>query len=168
MVRFITGYIKKTEHYSAERFIAAMIGLEIASLIIMNLSLYIFTLLGVDLVGDYNWEIDIIDNHHWLFALIILCVLGPFFETILFQLIPIAILSRWINNRVVPIIISAVIFTVLHSYPPFLLIFIFFSGLFYAWSITVFRKEGCISSVIITSIIHGLTNLIAFVLYITG
>lgn len=167
MVSFIANYFIRTESYSASRFIIEMFLLQIIGLIILNFIIGFVSYLGYDPIGIYNFKENyLIDNYHWFFALLVICCVVPLFETIISQFIPIVIVSRWTKNRVMPIILSATLFTFLHSYSVIVLFYIFFSGIIYAWSFMVFNQKGCVAGVIVTSIIHGLDNFMAFILLI--
>lgn len=167
MIRFITEYFRKTESYSAGRFIAEMFFLEVAGDLVLYAIVGIAAYLSIDLIGHYNWDENyLIDNYHWFFALMVLCFFGPFLETIFLQCIPVLLISRWTSNRLIPVVCSAALFAVLHSYPTAVLFVIFFSGLIYAWSFTLFCRDGCISGVFITTIIHGMGNFLTYILFI--
>lgn len=167
MISFIVEYFRKTESYSAERFIAEMFLLKLAGQVVLYLILGFAAYFNIDLVGHYNWgENYLIDNYHWFFAMITLCLFFPLLETIFLQCIPVLLISRWTSSKLVPVVCSAALFAVLHSYPTAVLFVIFFSGLIYAWSFTVFYRDGCISGVVITTIIHGMGNFLAYILFI--
>lgn len=85
-------------------------------------------------------------------------VLAPFIETFLAQLLPIEIIKKFLSNSKVVIIISSLVFMLMHY--PVLEFFpsAFMVGLILAWAWTVKRDLGLMKTCIIVSLIHSLHN----------
>ena len=84
--------------------------------------------------------------------------IAPFLETILGQIIPIALISKVTSSKRIILTTSALVFMILH-YP----VIEFFPsamaiGYLLAWAWTVKRKSGFIKAFIMISLIHSLHN----------
>jgi membrane protease YdiL (CAAX protease family) len=164
VVNYIVKYFRNTRNYSAERFILEMfLILFVIKYSILGISFFVFPMFGMDVLNDFEGRGELLLRFHWVFSFFLVCIFMPFFETITAQMIPILVGAKFINSKLLLILISASIFTYLHSsYPAIILVYIFFAGIIYAWSFITYRKEGCFAAVFITSIIHGLSNLPPF------
>jgi membrane protease YdiL (CAAX protease family) len=164
MVNRISKYINDTKDYKPSRFILEMFliifGLQIFFVVIPHLA---ENILDVKLHVNFNDREILLNRYHWLTALLIACIFGPFIETVFAQAIPITLIYKITNNTFLIIFISATVFSLLHkSYPPLYLTFIFITGIIYAWSFITQKNKGCISALLITTIIHGLANFIPY------
>jgi membrane protease YdiL (CAAX protease family) len=157
-------YLNKTSDYSPGRFILEMF-------LIISLMQVLFTVgpqlienvLNVSLHVHFDDRENLINRYHWITAFLIACIFVPFAETILAQAIPITILGKITGNITLLLIVSALFFTFLHrSYPPLYQFYIFLTGLVYAWSFITYKGKGCLSALLITTIIHGLANLFPY------
>jgi len=161
---YIVKYFRNTRNYSAERFILEMFFiLFVLKYAIKGISFFVFPMFGMDVLNNFEGRGELLLRFHWVFSFFLVCIFMPFVETITVQMIPIIVGSKFITSKLTLILISASIFTYLHSsYPAIFLVYIFLAGIIYAWSFITYRKEGCFAAVFITSIIHGLSNLPPF------
>lgn len=102
----------------------------------------------------------------WLQALLVLCIVTPLIESVIFQGIPIWIISKFSNNKLLLIISSSLVFVYFHSsingsfaY----LLTIFSAGLILAWSFFVFSKRSFNTGVFVATAIHFLYNFTVFI-----
>ncbi len=161
MITFLSTYLHKTTHYSAGRFIAEMALIILFLLMVMSLVDQILLYTGMDLLGDYeHWFVDYIKNQSFIKSFLIICLIAPVSESVLLQAVPITITSTITPKKHLQTIISAFIFTMLHGYPLVLMPLLFITGSLFAWSYIVFRKHGWGYAVFITSVIHGIANLL--------
>lgn len=172
MIRFVTEYFRKTESYSAGRFIAEMFLLTILSKIfVITLTLtfiVIYEPLETFLVGEMDENVQQFTGLTWIMGLLIVCIIFPFLESFIGQGIPIWVLSYFFNNRAFNLIASTLWFVYLHSFIlngiSFALI-IFFGGIVFSWCFMVFFKRGFWKAIIVTTIVHSLSNITAFIAF---
>jgi membrane protease YdiL (CAAX protease family) len=164
MVNRISKYFNNTKDYKPSRFILEMFliifALQILFVVTPSLAENVF---NVKLHVNFDDREILLNRYHWLTAFLIACLIVPFIETVFAQAIPITLICKITNNTFLIIFISATIFTLLHkSYPSLYLSFIFISGIIYAWSYNIQKNKGCVSALLITTIIHGLANFIPY------
>ncbi len=173
MIKLIVKYFQKTEGYSTGRFIVEMYTITLISKIVLSILFFIYwkvlnsngVAFGVDIDSYSN---SFLNGIHWVIGFIIICIIAPFFETIIGQLIPILISSRIFNKITYILGSSVMINTVLHY--PFdiheLSILLFLSTIL-AWSFLTYMKEGYWKAIFVTATIHALNNFIPFVMIYT-
>lgn len=166
MIRYISNYFKNTEKYSTGRFIFEMyVILFLLKFVFLGLAVEILSVFDIEILGEFDGRILFFEKLHWVTGFFILCIVSPIFETVFSQALPIIIFSLISKRNELLIVASASLFTYLHiSYPVIGLVYIFMAGIVYAWSFIVYRDKGCIAAVLITSLIHGLSNFIPFIL----
>lgn len=164
MVKLLKNYFRNTTAYSPERFI-----LEMFLIIFVLKNLFIIVASGlhyyvdIDLVSELIVKENFLAKYHWIIGFIIVCVAAPIIETIFVQAIPINLVYRLSDNKLILIFTSASLFSILHSsHNYFFIIYYLLAGVIYAWSYIVYRKEGCIAACFVTAIIHSLSNLFPF------
>jgi hypothetical protein len=165
MARSIQLYIEGTKSYSEWRFIGEMyLILLFSKYILLNLVVWIFSNFEIDLIGEFDGGGSFLQGLHWFTGFFMACVFLPILETIFLQAIPILLVSLVSKSISLQIFLSALLFTFMHSsYPGVVLFYIFIAGVIYAWSYKVYQKEGCIAAILITSMIHGLSNFLPFI-----
>lgn len=95
--------------------------------------------------------------------LLFLVIIGPLFETFLFQHLVIIFFNKIINNHIIITIISAILFGLSHYYSIFYMFYSFILGILLAYSYIIYFKYKKQSPFITVFIIHLLRNLIAFI-----
>lgn len=164
MVEYIRNYLKKTTTYSPGRFIFEMYLVALILKVIVLISVVPFAILFESLeyrlFGDFSDGTSQFDEYSFLSAIILMCIVMPFFESIFFQGIPILTLSYLTQKRFIYIFISSLIFTAVHSTVYISFIFILFSaGIVFAWCFINYYKKSFWKAIMITTAVHGLYNL---------
>lgn len=96
---------------------------------------------------------------------IVLIFIAPFLETLLLNYLPFKVLNKFKCNNCLIIIISSLIFSLLHNYSCVYMIFAFFSGLIInSFFMIIYKQSDEIISSFYTFLLHSLYNLIIFLL----
>lgn len=110
-------------------------------------------------------------SHSWI-GMVLIVVIGPIFETLLFQMIPIssirAMISKETNAFIVSTLVSSIAFALTHGiYGKYYILYAFVCGVVLAMSynLSIYRKESPFLSVFI---IHALWNLLFLLLLKAG
>lgn len=162
----IITYFKKIQNYDDIRFIIELTALAFLSRFFIALPVEIFLdILGVKLgnpnIYSFNFTKDI-----WNILLYI-CVIAPFIETILFQMLPIRILEFIKIPKTLILIITTAVFSYAHYHEGLInAIGMIPMGFLFAWSYLVRQKDSWWKALLIVVIIHGLSNFIATMLYL--
>lgn len=159
IVNLINNYLKKVEDYPDWRFVfeLTMVAFILKILFIIIFGL-IFILLGLPVDPDLSFEEGMAKNN--FFIIVILTTLFASFETLTSQWFIIWLASKFIGSIYWKIIISAIIFSLLHT-EPLLVITVFPIGILLAWSFIIKRKKSRWKAFWVTTAIHILHNLIA-------
>lgn len=103
-----------------------------------------------------------------IFNIINTCILGPFFETLIFQSLVKFILQKikgLKNNKIIIILISSILFGADHYYNIAYIFKAFISGIFYAYSYTLYKDKDQ-HPILVVTIIHSLHNsIVALFMY---
>lgn len=141
----------------------------LAKIFIIALSLMVVVIyepLETIFLGESDESVSQFTGLTWKEGLLVLCIILPFFESIIGQGIPVWLLSFVSNSRVFYAILSSLWFTYLHSIIlegiAFALI-IFFGGLIFAWCFIVYKEKGFWKAIFITTSVHFLSNFTAFI-----
>lgn len=162
----IIRYFKKIQNYDDLRFIIEITALAFLSRFFIALPIeIILEILGVKLgnpnIYNYNFAKDI-----WNIILYI-CVIAPFIETILFQLLPIKILEFIKTPKTLILIITTAVFSYAHYHEGLInAIGMIPMGFLFAWAYLVRQKKSWWKALLIVTLIHGLSNFIATILYL--
>ncbi|MCH8550237.1 MAG: CPBP family intramembrane metalloprotease, partial [Balneolaceae bacterium] len=164
MVRLISNYFQNTERYTGVRFVLEMyLILLFMNYFVLNVILGIFSLFDINVIGEFDGRRSFLLNYHWFVGFLIVCVMAPIFETIFLQALPICLTSLITKNKLVQVFVSTLLFTSLHSSYPFIaLIYVFTAGVIYAWCYIVYRRKGLIIAILVTGIVHSMSNFIPF------
>jgi len=148
MTSFISNYFKKTCNYSAGRFILEMyllaILIKVNLIVFILIATIIYEPIEYFLFGETDNSISQFDQLNWLAALLILCIILPFIESIVGQGIPILFLSYITSKKFLLVICSSLWFTYLHNLAFESLayaIIIFFAGIIFAWCFIAYQKK---------------------------
>ena len=172
MIRFIVKYFKNTESYSIGRFIFEMYLLAtFAKILIIIFSLtaaVVYEPFETIFFGETDESVSQFTGLTWIEGLLILCIVLPFIESIIGQGIPIWLLTKVTNNKMLYVVISSVWFAYLHSIIlegiSFALI-VFFGGIIFAWCFTVYKEKGFWKGLLVATCVHILFNFTVFVTY---
>lgn len=93
-------------------------------------------------------------------------ILGPFFETLLFQFIPVKLLSTYVffkKKKIWIVLISALLFALTHLYSSYYFIYTFLMGinLVLFFFIMEFKNKG--SGLWHATLLHAIINLMVFI-----
>ena len=127
----------------------------------------LFTSIIISLLSNERPEVPF-PNYGKLFLFFVAVLVSPFIETILFQALPLIIIKKLVKHKYklwVYLSFSALIFMLFHPYSITYIIVTLVIGFIFAffYYVATFRKEPAI---ILISIIHGIYNMIVFVLYV--
>lgn len=111
-----------------------------------------------------DFFIDLMKNDPITYILV-LVIIAPFLETLIFQALVIEIVLK-VNKKAVKwaIVLSALVFGLAHSYNIFYVFATFIIGLFYAWLYVFFKLHRKENAFLFVSLIHLTNNLIAGVI----
>lgn len=170
MIRFVREYFKKTESYSAGRFIAEMSLITIASKVFLSFSILLlvdfFYIDEALFLGQFEDRADsLLDGLHWLLGFVLLCVFVPLFESLVGQMIPISLIRFFSKEKTTQVLFSVIVNTSFH-YPFAIYGFIVTCILSFilAWGYILYRKEGIWKAILVITTIHGLYNFIPFMM----
>lgn len=174
----IKKYFEGTEKYSLFRLILEFGLISIFSKFIVGLIIVIsigtfYILPKVLLDPNFNLEAFSLPEHkqtavenvknEGIIALItafFVVFVTPPIETLIFQILPIWVVSFFSKRRLYMVIISTLFFTLPHGYEyPIIALFIFPSGVFLAWSYIITAKKSKLKAFFVTSSIHLIFNL---------
>ena len=161
----ITKYIHKLQSYSDIRLILEVTVLANLWKIILVIIFTIYALADME-----RFDIPITQSAFRnlfykgsVFALLYGLFLGPFIETIFAQTLVIRVMSFFTKSSIFPVIISTLIFSLIHNEGD--QIFAFYMGIILATVYLLKRKTtSTLQAIKVTFIIHSLTNLFAILL----
>ncbi|MDU1348031.1 CPBP family intramembrane glutamic endopeptidase [Clostridium butanoliproducens] len=158
-------YLLKTHNYlknlSTFKFIIAILILKRVSLLFFSPITYIL----FSFAKNPNAGPPIYSSFT-MFNIIDTCILGPFFETLIFQSLVIFILQKikgLKNNNIIIILISSILFGVAHYYNVAYIFKAFIAGILYAYSYLVYKDKDQ-HPIWVVTIIHALHNSIVTLL----
>lgn len=181
MLKRIKEYIRKTESYSVKRIIIEFSLLAIATKpvnfilsILVITFIAIFILLPILLINpafDLNQIILPTDQHpasekikmggiEGFITFLEGITIVPMKETLLWQVVPIWIVSCFTKKRKIAVIVSAIIFALVHFYP-LQIIFVFPVGLILAWAYIIIKPKSFWKAYFATALIHSFYNLVS-------
>lgn len=113
--------------------------------------------------ADYNFHL----SQNYIDFLFSLTILGPIFETIVGQWLPIQIGMIFTKNKLFLIFVSATHFSLIHSYagPSSFLLSLPFSFIF-AWIFIEKRNKGFLQAFLLTAAVHSLYNLMVGLVFL--
>ncbi len=158
--------LTKAQTYSTWRFIVEITVLAFLSrfFIVFPTAIILYSL-GINL-GNANIEHFDFSKHIFQ-TLFFVTVIGPFIETILFQVIPISILKLLRFPARIILFITTLIFALAHLEDGLInFIGMLPIGFLFNWSFFVRSKKSFFEAFFVVFVIHGLTNLLAIILYI--
>lgn len=91
-------------------------------------------------------------------------IVAPPIETFFGQFLPISIVGKFTNRNSVKIFFSAIIFSLSHLPVLGFLIGAFLIGMIFSWGYIIKSKQSKKKAFLLITLIHGLHNLIAFLL----
>lgn len=164
----ISSYFKNLEHHKTPGFIAEVTTLAFISRFIISFpAILIVSLLGFNL-GRPNIDMFEFGNQtQTIIELIYICIIGPFIETIIFQLIPIKVLQFFRINVPITIFLTTLLFAYAHLHEGLVnFVGIMPISFLLVWAFVVRQKISTKNALFSVFFIHGLTNFIAAVLYL--
>lgn len=155
-----SGLLKKLENTNEIIFVIVIaliaLAIKIPGTIIGDLLLVIFNLNRPPFISDLQIpEITIID-------FISSIIIAPPLETVLGQLLPILIVSKFTNKNSIKIIISAIVFALWHLPVLGFLPGAFLIGVVFSWALIVKLNQSRFKAFFLVTLSHLLHNLIAF------
>jgi len=168
--RLVKNYYRKTLNYSAVRYIA-----EIVILIILFKLTFAFTglTIGEFFSSDFsetqlekNFEYQNLSEKH---LILIVVLIVPCIETMLFQWAPIQLLKKITNNYIIIILLTGFIFAIAHlSYDILYAFSMLPYGLVFSWIFYCKQKQSLWIAFFYTSAVHAGANLISVIFIIAG
>lgn len=163
--RLIARYFDHTKKYSNLRYILELtlvcfVG-KIISVIFFG---FIFSLFSYNPTPDTSTEQDLIK--HGILGMILLVILFAGIETTISQWFTTWALSKILKNKVILIMLSALVFALLHL-EPLLIVAVYPIGLVLTWTFLLKRQNSLWEAFYVTTSIHALHNLIVLVLFMT-
>ncbi|NBC58980.1 MAG: CPBP family intramembrane metalloprotease [Bacteroidetes bacterium] len=146
--------------------------MDILSYIITTTFLYFILTIPIGVFFVYfkigNEELGgiVIENHSFFGLFFLTVIFTPILETLIAQVLPIELINRFFPNKnnLIPILISAFLFAVMHfAYSIWYSLVIFPLGLLLANTYVIFKKRKE-SSFWVTAAIHSLRNLIGIII----
>jgi len=91
-------------------------------------------------------------------------IMTPFFETVIFQVLPIELFQKIKWSKMFTIVICAIIFAMAHAwdYGFVYALLVIPMGLLFAVYYVVLRERGRVLAILSVSLIHGILNLVSF------
>lgn len=142
----------------------------------INLAMFIFLTIFICLILSFLvtrfFPVDALKNsvsegvNNDGFLIVLVVIIGPLFETLLFQEICIsairALMHRPKHNLYLSVIISASLFSITHTYSVYYILYSFVSGLIFAlaYYVAIYRRQSAFFTIFL---IHSIWNLIVFV-----
>jgi hypothetical protein len=156
----VNKYFQRTKKYSAKRFILEMSILAfILKIGVIILSGLFFLSIGViPPASDISYEKELIEQG--ILSATVFIILAAAFETLTAQAFILWIMAYFTKNIFWQILVSSVIFALLHV-DPMLIAIVFPIGIVLAWSYKVYRNKSFLMAFLVTTIIHVNHNLFA-------
>jgi membrane protease YdiL (CAAX protease family) len=100
-----------------------------------------------------------------LYIFLLVVIIAPFIETLLFNTLPIKIIQYFIKNKYIIILLSSIVFALIHTYSVAYIFMTYFGAI----SINTFylvteEKKGLLKASGLTVLLHSVYNLIGFLL----
>ena len=138
--------------------------------------LYLFVFLIIEEISDwlgywvFNYfepgfsdvSVDMFKGMSLTRAFMILVLIAPFIETIICQFAIIELLKKLKLSNQLTVLITAVIFGLLHDYNGFYIVMTVVAGFIFAYYYVALREQGRWYAIFYVFLLHGLANLIAF------
>ncbi len=162
----MTSYFNKIQTYSSLRFIVEVTILAFLSrFIIVFPTAFILLFLGINIgspnIDSYDFQNDIV------FLLFFITIIGPLIETVIFQLIPISLLHFLRLPTWFILIVITLIFAAAHLEDGLInFIGMIPIGFLFNYAFWVRKKHSVGKAFFEVFIIHGLTNLLAILMYL--
>lgn len=128
------------------------------SLLVSAIWVIIASLISV----EYDVSVNPLQGVSKIELLAVACVIAPLLETWLVQMIPIEMMKRYVRVEVA-VVLSALLFGLMHTYSTFYIINMFFVGLVFSTAYVWWAKRSLIHPFWIVCGIHFLKNLLAFI-----
>lgn len=162
-LNFIRKYLNRTKSYTSTRFI-----IELSFLAVLGKILIAFFIGVLIYANDINASklptpgYQKISSPILLFFL--LCILGPVIETIIGQWLPITLIKKITSNTNLVMWIDVMLFTFAHywSYGFIQSFFVLPSAIVLAWSFILHSDDSFLKAFWITTSIHAVYNIVAF------
>lgn len=160
----VSGYLYRAAQYSTARLIIEAVAL---TYLVKVIAILLAGLLVV--VFHYGLQIPILEvpptlqGHELVEFAIYAIFFAPLFETLVGQLIPIALVSYFTKNKIVAIVVSAISFALPHI-EPVTVFFSFFIGLIFAIVFIIKKKSSTLAAFTTTAVVHMLHNVVANIL----
>lgn len=141
----------------------------VSSLALLILFAHLISFICPCILGEVNCDLKYLENTNGLFIFFFVgSIFSPLIETVIFQLIPVSIYDRYVNNktsgkRLIVIIASAGIFGLTHHYNLLTIIDAAIAGIIFTTIFFYFKERGK-SGFFFTFLIHSLFNTYAFIL----
>jgi uncharacterized protein len=114
----------------------------------------------IDPLYDADQQIPALTTGDFIISVIV----APLIETLLGQLLPIAILSRFTQNRAILITVSGLVFGLMHFPVIEFLLAAFCVGIILSWGYLIKLPKGKLTAFTFVTLIHAFHNLIAYLL----
>jgi membrane protease YdiL (CAAX protease family) len=134
--------------------------------VVFNLILQYLISLAVHFIDEKAFEISLLNDKSLLYIFVLTCIFAPILETYLFQYLIIENCYKYIKkNKVVwSILISSVVFAVLHYYSFLYIISTFLLASSYAFFYIVAKKKRGVNAYWVIVLVHAIQNFIPFVM----
>ncbi|MFU1857268.1 type II CAAX prenyl endopeptidase Rce1 family protein [Sphingobacterium sp. NGMCC 1.201703] len=153
-----------------QKYINRLFNLPVPYLYAVTLIAYVVidvlcNLVLIDLLNLASVSNEVVRDQGILKTFLFAIILGPFFETLLFQFIPVKLLSTYTffkERKLLIALISALLFALTHTYSFYYFILSFLMGgvFVFFFLIMEFRKKG--TGLLHTIFLHAIINLIVF------
>ncbi len=157
---YLTKFYEKTTSQGIVKYILSLFVLSFGSSAVAWFIILILKKLNIELD---NTEKPLSQIPKGLGLFFIVCIITPLLETWVAQVLPISFFKRYFNTRTV-VFFSAAIFGLMHWYSIAYMLNAFFMGLVLAGGYISWNKPHIIHPFWIICIVHGLRNLLAFIL----
>lgn len=98
-----------------------------------------------------------------IFVLVV--IVAPIFETLLFNVLPIKIVQYFIKNKYAIILVSSIGFALIHTYSILYVIMTYFGAMgLNTFYLVIEEKKGFINAVGLTILLHAVYNVFGFLL----
>lgn len=165
IINLLTKYFDKTRRYSTFRLIIEFTLLDLAAkiVVVLSISILIFAPLGLisgnglELIDKFFIDQEFTKDMSIVELAITSMIIFPPLETLLFQILPIWLLSLFTKKRVLLISFSAVIFALIHIEPQAIII-ILPGGILLSWVYLIKKEKSRWKAFWITTILHVSMN----------
>lgn len=97
------------------------------------------------------------------------CIFAPLIETMVFQTLIIALARNFISKKIgIQVFISALLFSLIHFYSIWYIVFAFLIGLIFATGYVIYQRNSEIKAFAAIACVHFLRNLISFIAEVTS